>query len=64
MLALIRRRLGALRYRRRWSALAAAAASRADRATALHERTKPESAMPARARTGFRHLLRLPRHSG
>jgi hypothetical protein len=64
MLALIRRRLGALRYRRRWSALAAAAVTRADHATALHERAKPEPAMPARARTEFRLLLRRPRLSG
>ncbi len=63
MLALIKRRLGALRYRRRWSALAAAAASRADRATALHNRAKPEPAMPAQARMGFRLLLKLPRLS-
>ncbi|WP_043363506.1 hypothetical protein [Belnapia sp. F-4-1] len=59
MLALIRRRLGTLRYRRRWSALAAAAASQADRATALHERDRP-----APARTGLRLLLWRPRLSG
>lgn len=61
MLALIRRRLGALRYRRRWSALATAAASRADRATALHERARPDA---ARARTGLRLLPWRPRPSG
>lgn len=64
MLALIRRRLGALRYRRRWSALATAAASRADRATALHERARPDAALTERARTGLRLLPWRPRPSG
>lgn len=49
MLGLIRRRLRVLRYRRRWSELAAAAANRMDRATALHERNTP-----AQARVGSR----------
>ncbi len=38
MIALIRRALRVLRYRRRWGAIAAVAAREADRATALHER--------------------------
>jgi hypothetical protein len=38
MMTMIRRALGVLRYRRRWSAVAAAVANKADRATAHHWR--------------------------